>query len=178
VVSCRKSVTEASGVVDLYQSDRSYCRSGVTCGAQAVVSVIRALRSPSARRVSETFIALVPECASATVSNVKSLSPQPDLDQQAGMSPVPAVSKPGLEIRLGGPAWAVCGTDISSAVVMAPTASRAVLRLRRREIRSGGGMSGFPSCGSLPGDVGGVVQELVTRTSGRAACGALFLRGR
>ncbi len=82
VVSCRNSVIAASGVVVLYQRPRSYCLPGVTTGAQSADSVISALRSPSTRRVSSTFMALVPECASAVVVKVKSLSPQPDFSQQ------------------------------------------------------------------------------------------------
>lgn len=72
----------------------------VTTGAHAVDSVISAFRSPSTRRVSDTFIALEPLWASLTVEKVKSLSPQPDFSQQYGMSPVPAVSKPGFLTRL------------------------------------------------------------------------------
>lgn len=75
-------MTEVSGVVDLYQSPRSYCLPGVTTGAHSADSVMSALRSPSTRRVSVTFMALEPEWASATVSKVKSLSPQPDFFQQ------------------------------------------------------------------------------------------------
>src|SRR5688572_19832218 len=86
VVSCRKRVMDTSGVVDLYQRLRSYCLPTETGGAQVADSVISALRSPSTRRVSSTFIAFVPEWASATVEKVKSLLPQPDFSQQYGMS--------------------------------------------------------------------------------------------
>ena len=65
VVSCRKRVSEVSGVVDLYQSPRSYCLPTLTTGAHSADSVISALRSPSVRRVSSTFMALEPEWASA-----------------------------------------------------------------------------------------------------------------
>lgn len=102
VVSCRKSVREVSGVVDLYQSPRSYCLPTLTTGAHSADSVISALRSPSVRRVSSTFIALEPVWAPPTVEKVKSLSPQPDFSQQYGIPspPVPAVSKPGFFTRL------------------------------------------------------------------------------
>ena len=152
----------------MYQSDRSYWLPGVTLGAQTVSSVIIALRSPSTRRVSDTFMALVPECASATVSKVKSLSPQPDFSQQAGMSRRrPAVSKPGLVIRLA-PADAGCGADISSAAVIAPTPSSAAGRLRLLRIVGGMDRSlsvlsisrpaiGEPAAGRLPAAMRGHV---------------------
>src|SRR5690606_13049166 len=127
VVSCRNRVMAASGVVVLYQSPRSYCLPGGTTGAQAEDSADAALRSPSTRRVSSTFMALEPVWASAVVVKVKSLSPQPDFSQQYGMSPVPAVSKPGFRIRLA--ADAGCGAVRRRPVVRAPTARRAVVRL-------------------------------------------------
>jgi hypothetical protein len=125
VASCRNTVTFASGVVVLYQSDRSYCLPAVTTGAQTVDSVISALRSPSTRRVSDTFIALEPLWASVVVSNVKSLSPQPDFSQQYGIPSVPAVSKPGFLTRLAASAdW---GEVRSRPAVRAPTPTNAVL---------------------------------------------------
>ncbi len=128
VASCRKSVMLASGVVVLYQSPRSYCLPTLTTGAHALDSVIRALRSPSARRVSVTFMAFAPKWASEVVSKLKSLSPQPDFSQQDGMPSVPAVSKPGFCTRFA--AWAGCGAVRSRPVVRAPTPTSAV-RLRR-----------------------------------------------
>ena len=48
------------GVVDLYQTDRSYWWPGVTVGAHVGFSVIIALRSPLRWRVTSICIALVP----------------------------------------------------------------------------------------------------------------------
>ena len=131
LTSCRYRTMTASGVLDMYQTPRSYWWPGVTHGAHDVFSVVSTVRAPLVRLEIVTWIALPPSCALLVVPIEYVLLPEPYLPKQSGKLPGPVWLRPELTTRLT-PALAdvLATTTRGSARVAAPIAACIGLSLR------------------------------------------------